>query len=166
MAKKTESKPLPTVNVIDRRLAHPFGSPSVAITLKEGGPWEIRIVDSQLRAGRIHEMRHVKGWEFVRPEELDGTPDEYGLREVDGRLVRGENGREVLMKMHADNYQRIVDAKTRLNEQGVSGKKLKEAAAQETAVKFGSQAGDAVYESSQMDIKTSRGSDLELEETA
>ena len=166
MAKKTETKPLPAVSVVDRRLAHPFGSPSVAITLKEGGPWEIRIVDSQLRSGRIHEMRHTKGWDFVRPEELDGTPDEYGLRAVDGRLVRGENGREVLMKMLASDYKRILDAKTRLNEQGVSGKKLAEAAAQETALKYGSQAGDAIYESAKVDVKTSRGADLELEETA
>ena len=159
-------KKVPSVSVLDRRLLHPFGSPSVAITLKEGGPWEIRIVDSQSRPGRIHDMKHNKGWEFVTPEEIDGTADEYGLRVVDGRLVRGENGREVLMKMPKAAYDAILARKTELNNKGVTGQALREAAAQETAVKYGAQAGDTVYGKGEISITNTRGTDLELEETA
>lgn len=157
-----KTKKVPTVSVLDRRLLHPFGLPSVAITLKEGD-WELRIVDSQSRPGRLHDIRHNKGWEFVKPDELDGTPDEYGFRVMDDRLVRGENGREVLMKMDADVYARILKAKTDLNEKAVRPKALKEAAAQEVAVQYGSEAGDHVYNRQPIDITTTRGADAELE---
>lgn len=161
----------PRVSVVDRRIAHPFGSPSVPITLKEGGPWEIRIVDSQLRSGRIHDMRHQKGWEFVEPREIDGTPDEYGLRVVDGRLVRGENGREVLMKMLKSDYDKIMQAKAALNLKGLGKQATREAAAQATAQAFGSEAGDRVYGSVKIgnehvpviDVTTTRGPSAELE---
>src|SRR5688572_12943717 len=86
------AKRLPTTAILDRRLLHPFGAPSVPITLKSGGQWEIRIVDSQLRSGHLHNIRANKGWEYVTPDEIDGKPDEYGLRVLDGRLVRGDNG--------------------------------------------------------------------------
>lgn len=157
-----KAKKVPTVSVLDRRLLHPFGSPSVAITLKEGGPWELRIVDALQRPGRLHDMRHNKGWEFVSAEELDGSPDEYGLRVVDGRLVRGENGREVLMKMPKDVFDQIQARKAEINAKGVTGQALRESAAQETAVKYGSQAGESVY-SQPLSVTTARGADMELE---
>ena len=157
-----KTKKVPSASVLDRRLRHPFGSPSCPIVLKEG-EWEIRIVDSQSRPGRLHDVRHNKGWEFVTPDELDGTPDEYGFREVDNRLVRGEHGREVLMKMDRQVYQRILQAKTDLNEKAVRTKALREAAAQEVAVQYGAEAGDHVYNRQPIDITTSRGADSELE---
>ena len=163
MAKaKSEEKKVPAVSVLDRRLLHPFGLPSVAITLREGD-WELRIVDSQSRPGRLHDIRHNKGWEFVTPEELDGTPDEYGFRVMDNRLVRGENGREVLMKMDRSVYERILQAKTEKNEKAVRPNALREAAAQEVAVQYGSEAGDHVYNRQPINITTSRGQDMELE---
>lgn len=165
MTKKATEKAIPSVSVLDRRLKNPFGSPSIPITLKSKEHFEIRIVDAQLRPGRLHEMRANKGWEFVHPDELDGTADEYGLRVMDGRLVRGENGREVLMKMPSDMYAQIVARKTAINAKGVSGKALKEAAAQETAKAFGDEAGETVF-SRNIDVQTTRGDDAELEETA
>lgn len=150
-------KKVPTASVLDRRLIHPFGSPSVAITLKEGGPWELRIVDSLSRPGRLHDMRHNKGWEFVTPEELDGSADEYGFQVRDGRCVRGENGREVLMKMPKEMYDRIVARKSELNEKAVSGKALRESAAQETALKYGSEAGDTVYGKGELTVTNIKG---------
>lgn len=157
-----KTKKIPTATVLDRRLLHPFGSPSVSITLKEGGPWELRIVDAMQRPGRLHDIRHNKGWEFVTAEELDGSPDEYGLRVVDGRLVRGENGREVLMKMPKATYDAIQQRKTEINSKGVTGQALRESAAQETAVKFGSEAGDRIY-SQPLTVTNDRGADMELE---
>ena len=157
-----KAKKVPSASVLDRRLLHPFGSPSVAITLKEGD-WEVRIVDSQSRPGRLHDVRHNKGWDFVLPEELDGTADEYGFRVMDNRLVRGEHGREVLMKMDRGVYQKILQAKTDMNERAVRPKALREAAAQEVAVQYGSEAGDHVYNRQPIDITTSKGADSELE---
>lgn len=157
-----KAKKVPAVSVLDRRLLHPFGSPSVAITLKEGD-YEVRIVDSQSRPGRLHDVRHNKGWEFVTPEELDGTPDEYGFRAMDNRVVRGDNGREVLMKMDRAVYQQILAAKTALNEKGVRPKALREAAAQEVAVQYGSEAGDHVFNHQPINVTTTKGADMELE---
>jgi hypothetical protein len=158
-----KTKKVPAVSVLDRRLLHPFGSPSVSITLKEGGPWELRIVDAMHSPGRLHDMKHNKGWEFVTIGELDGTPEEYGMRVMDGRLVRGEHGREVLMKMDKAVFDRIQQRKTEINEKAVSGKALRESTAQETAVKYGSEAGDAVY-SQPVTVTNTRGNDMELEE--
>lgn len=157
-----KTKKVPSVSVLDRRLLHPFGSPSVAITLKEGD-YEVRIVDSQSRPGRLHDVRHNKGWEFVTPDELDGSPDEYGFRAMDNRVVRGDNGREVLMKMDRGVYQQILAAKTALNEKAVRPQALREAAAQEVAVQYGSEAGDRVYNHQPISVTTSRGADMDLE---
>ena len=79
--KKTEQtkSALPKVSVIERRLANPHGTPSIPITLKTAGEYVVRIVNADMRAGRLHEMTHTKGWTFVEPEEIDGTADEYGL---------------------------------------------------------------------------------------
>lgn len=157
-----KAKKVPSVSVLDRRLLHPFGAPSVAVTLKEG-EWEIRIVDSQMRPGRLHDMRHNKGWEFVNAEELDGSADEYGLKVVDGRLVRGENGREVLMKMPKATYDAILARKTELNARAVTGAALRESAAQETAKTYGSEAGDHIFKQP-LTVTTERGGvDLETE---
>ena len=167
MAKKAvmdaTEKTIPAVTVLDRRLLHPFGSPSVGITLRSGN-WEVRWVDAMSRPGRVHDMRHNKGWEFVGVDELDGTVDEYGLTAREGRLVRGENGREVLMKMPKDVYDRILARKTEINNRGVTGQALREAAAQETAVKYGPKAGDAVFNhKTELSVTNTRGADMELE---
>lgn len=162
---------LPRTAVLDRRLLHPFGSPSVPITLTTEGPWEIRFVDSQLRAGRLHDIIHQKGWQFVEAHEIDGKPDEYGLRVLDGRLVRGENGREVLVKMPKAMYDAIAERKSEINLKGLGKKATRELAAQATAQAFGDEAGDRVHKSVRigneeipvLDTTTSRGPSAELE---
>ncbi len=140
MAKKI----LPKVSVLDRRKLHPFGAPSQAVTLKTPGLWAIRIINSKSRAGRLHDVIHNKGWVYVTPEELDGTPDEQGFEAKDGRLVRGEHGEEVLVKMLQSDFDQIQDAKSRLNLKNLGAKQMKESAAQETAVAHGDQAGETV----------------------
>ena len=135
---------LPTVSVRDRRLAHPFGVPSMAITLKTPGEWAIRIVNMHVRTGRLHDMTQKKGWTYVRPEELDGKPDEYGLKAKDGRLVRGEHGEEIIMKMPQADFERIQQAKAALNLRNLGGTQTKAAIQQETALKYGDEAGERV----------------------
>lgn len=147
--KKPGPKPkidaLPKVSVLERRLKNPFGVSSAPITLNTPGQWAIRIINSGLRRGRMHDVTHNKGWVFVEPHELDGTPEENGFKAVDNRLVRGEHGEEVLMKMPQAEFDAIVDAKTRLNIKGLGTKAIRESVAQQTAQEYGSEAGDQVY---------------------
>lgn len=133
--------PLPKVSVLERRLAHPFGAPSVAMTLRTAGTWAIRVINTGVRSGRLHDVTANKGWTYVEADELDGRPDEYGFRVLDGRLVRGEHGEEVLVKMPQANYDAIQRAKADLNLKGL-GKK--DDVAQRTAQVFGDEAGDTV----------------------
>lgn len=136
---------LPKVSVLDRRLAHPFGAPSPSITLKTPGQWEIRIFNKDVRSGRIHDAVHKLGWVFVEAKELDGSPDEYGFRELDGRLVRGEHGAEVIMKMPREHFLQIQQRKSEENLKGLGKQKTLADAAQRTAQEYGSQAGDLVH---------------------
>lgn len=163
MAKAAEKK-LPKVSIIDRRLQNPFGAPSIPITLKTAGKWAVRWVYAKLRAGRLHDMTHNKGWVFVEPSEIDGTPDEYGLTAKDNRLVRGDHGEEVLMKMPQEDFDRIAKAKSDYNLKQLGKKQMQEAVAQATAKEHGDEAGDSVFNAFQHgDVKDSRGIDPELE---
>lgn len=155
------AKKLPKVSVLDRRRAHPFGAPSQAITLKTPGQWMIRTVNSNVRSGRIYDMIHNKGWVYVQPEELDGSPDELGFQVKDGRIVRGTNGEEVLMKIPQADYDAIQEAKARTNLKGLGKKQALEAAANLAGKTFGDQAGDTVSKAS-FDIEDSREA-VELE---
>lgn len=157
--KKPGPKPkVPKVSVLDRRLASPFGAPSVAITLNTPGLWAIRVANTSVRAGRVHDMTANKGWTFVEASELDGRPDELGFRVQDGRLVRGERGEEVLMKMPQADFDAIVDAKARVNLRAL-GKK--DETAQRVAQQFGAEAGETVY--NRINIADTRAAEPELE---
>jgi hypothetical protein len=162
MAKAT--KQLPKVSVLDRRLKNPFGSGTVPITLKTGGPWEVRWVYAKLRGGHLYDITHNKGWIFVEPDDIDGNADEYGLIAKDNRLVRGDHGEEVLMKMLKADFDAIQKAKAEYNLKQLGKKQMREAVSQAAAKEHGDQAGDTVYDAFQHgDVKDSRGVDPELE---
>ena len=165
MAKTEKAKALPKVSILDRRLANPFGSGSVPITLKTPGHWEIRWVLTNLRAGHMWDMTHNKGWVCVEPNEIDGSADEFGLTSSDNRIVRGESSaREVLMKMPKADFDAIQRAKAAKNLKGLGIKQMRQDVAQAAAKEHGDQAGDTVYDAFQHgDIKDSRGIDPELE---
>ena len=152
-------KKLPSVSILDRRLANPFGAPSVAITLKTPGPWAVRIVHADVRAGRLHDMTANKGWVFITPEEIDGSPADLGFRVIDNRVVRGEHGQEVLMKMPQADYDAIQAAKGNANLKALGSKQTVDRAAQATATEFGSEAGDTVF--SNITVQDSRVNELE-----
>ena len=148
------AKKLPKVSILERRLAHPFGAPSVPITLKDGKQWAIRIVNDAVRTGRAYQITEM-GWTFVTPEEIDGTPASFGFRVMDDRLVRGERGEEVLVKMPLRDYQQIQKAKADKNLADMGGKRIREDVAQRAAQRFGDEAGESVFRS-QMDVQDSR----------
>ena len=161
---KPKTHSLPRVSVLDRRLRNPFGAPSQPIGLLTEGDWEIRWVSSTMRAGRLYDMTRNKGWAFIAASELDGTPDEYGLKVVNDRLVRGDHGEEVLMKMPRAMYRQIQQAKAEHNTKGLGKQAMRESVAQTTAKELGSQAGDAAYNAFQHgDVIDTKGPDQELE---
>lgn len=149
------AKKLPKVSVIERRKRNPFGASSVPITLKGGQAWAIRIINTSIKAGRYHDIVHNKGWLPVQADELDGRPEELGFRVMDDRLVRGEHGEEILMKMPQADFDAIQMAKADHNIKGLGQKRAVEDAANRAAAQFGDQAGDAVY-GSQMTVNDSR----------
>lgn len=160
MAKKAA----PKVSVLERRLENPFGSPSLEIQLNDGKPWALRIINANMRSGRVWDVIHNKGWEFVSVDELPTKPDELGFREMDGRVVRGERGEEVLVKMPQAHYDAIAKAKAESNLKGLGKKAMQEGAAQMAASQgLGDQAAETIYRSN-MTINDSRVSvDLEGE---
>lgn len=154
--KKPGPKPkLPVVSIIERRIKHPFGAPSVPITLSTAGQWAVRIVNTTMRTGRLHEVLQ-KGWTYVVPGELDGRPDELGFRVQDDRLVRGEKGEEVLVKMPQADFDAIASAKARLNIKNLGKQQTLSEAATQAGKAFGDQAGETIAKA-HIEISDSRG---------
>lgn len=159
MAKKSDPIPaapkvkhVPKVTVLERRLQNPFGDGSQAIKLKEPG-WALHIFDTS-RPGRFHYAKREKGWEPVLPEDLDGTAEDLGFDIVDGRVVRGERGKEVLMKMPQDMYDKIALRKAEVTTQSNSPRQLKRDIMEQTAATYSDQAAD--YLNRNVTIKDTR----------
>lgn len=165
MPRKPKVADLPKIDVLERRLQHPFGAPSVAIQLKDGLKWAIRWVNDHVRTGRVYQTQSM-GWEFVGADEIVGRPADLGCRVLDGRLVRGEHGEEVLMKMPQEMFDKIQWAKARVNLENLGGSKAKQQAADAVAKQFGDEAAETVYRSN-MEVTDSRVAvDLEGEAPA
>lgn len=141
------AKKLPqTVSVIERRLqsgsVQRMGSDPV--TLREKG-WTVRFINSIVRPDRQYQAIHKQGWVFVEPTELADDPSSLGLTIAENRVVRGDRGQEVLVKMRLADYKRLQAQKTRENNAGIgSSKKTKEQLAEAAASRFGDQAGEFV----------------------
>jgi hypothetical protein len=140
--------------IIERRLQNPFGDGSPTIELNDPG-MSVRVVNTQLRPGRYHDVVRNKGWEPVAPEELVGNAEDYGFDIKDGRVVRGERGQEVLMKMPTTDVRAVQDAKDRKNREMASPRRLKA----ETVALAGAEHGDeaASYVNRMTTIKDERG---------
>ena len=151
MAKK---KDLPVVSVIDRRLQNPFGAPSIDIPLKDGKAWAIRIVDASVRTGRTHQIIQM-GWTFITPDDIEGQASDFGFRVMDNRIVRGDHGQEVIVKMPQADFDRIQRAKAEKNLRDLGGQRMKEDVAQRAAKQFGDEAAETIY-GSDFDVKDSR----------
>jgi hypothetical protein len=91
--------------------------------LKEPTRWSLRIANSEMRDGRIREMQHDKQWQFAEEADLAVTPYEVGFRLLDGKIVRGTHGSEVLMKMEQADYRAVVAMKDKENRTNTFGSK-------------------------------------------
>jgi hypothetical protein len=123
MAKKSETAPtFPAVSVIERRIAtgdaNQLRRVHVELT-NQPEPMEVRTVNTTM-PGRYYQVVNDLGWVPVEPHEVMGglTGD---LREDAGRVVLGEGGKEVLVKMPTRYRQQIQHAKeARLHKQMAS----------------------------------------------
>ena len=113
------------LSVVERRLASGsvFTAASRPIPLKEPDLWVLRVVNTAISDDRLYAMQAEKGWVYALPEDLAIDPVEVGLKVVDGRIVRGDKGTEVLMKIPKADYDAIVKMKDAENRKMTFGKK-------------------------------------------
>lgn len=98
----------PAIDILERRLLNPEGTPSEPIQLRgQSEPMELRWINTEL-PGRYHEVTRYGGYVPVRTEELRDKNEVSDLQESpDGYVTRGERGREVLMKIPKRYYDAI-----------------------------------------------------------
>jgi hypothetical protein len=143
----------PNIGVLERRLQNPFGDASIPIRLKAPG-WTLHVINANLRPGRYHDVVRNKGWVPVEASEIDGDPMDFGFDVKDGRVVRGERGSEILVKMPTEWYERIQRRKSDMNQRQLQPASVKGAAVERTAKAYGDQAADAVES---MTLNATRG---------
>ena len=113
------------ISVIERRLksGEAFAGGSKAIPIRDPDMWTLRIVNSHISDVHIWEMQAEKGWVFLEPKDLAVKPEEIGFRVQDGRVVRGTQGAEVIMKMRRSDYVAIQAQKDQQNRDRTFGQK-------------------------------------------
>lgn len=118
------------ISIIERRLKSGaiFSAGSKPIPLAEPNRWTVRIVNTQISDARQWDMQADKGWVYLEAADLAVDPIQIGFRELDGRIVRGTQGHEVLMKMEIKDYKAIVKMKDVENRKNTFGAKANKAA--------------------------------------
>ena len=104
----------PTISVIERRLQGPsvFRESSQPIALAAPKKWTVRWENTKIGTDHLWNVIHVKGWTYAEPSDLACPAEEVGAVVRDGRIVRGERGEEVLVKMLVKDYARVQKSKT------------------------------------------------------
>ena len=148
------------LSVVERRLASGsvFTAASRPIPLKEPDLWVLRVVNTAISDDRLYAMQAEKGWVYALPEDLAIDPVEVGLKVVDGRIVRGDKGTEVLMKIPKADYDAIVKMKDAENRKMTFGKKAtKDAIMAAASQQLGDEGAEFLSRTVQsMDIKDGR----------
>ena len=113
------------VTVVQRRLkaGTVFTAGSRPIALVEPDMWSIRIVNTEISNDHLYTMLAEHGWVYLEAADLAVKPEEIGFRDLDGRLVRGDNGHEVLMKMRRKDYAAVQRMKEDQNKKNTFGDK-------------------------------------------
>jgi hypothetical protein len=155
------AKTTPTISVIERRLQSPnvFRASSQPIALVEPKKWTVRWENSEISPEHLSDMIHVKGWVYAEPADLACPIEEIGATVRDGRVVRGERGREVLMKMALRDYSRVQKKKQEETIRQTFGRKqIKDAIVAGAAAEHGEQAAEFLQQNVNMvSVQDSRG---------
>jgi hypothetical protein len=98
----------PAIDILERRLLNPHGTPSEPIQLKDQPePMELHWFNGEI-PGRTHEARHYLGYLPVHVNELVSRDEVSDLQESpEGCVTRGERGREWLGKIPKRWYDAI-----------------------------------------------------------
>ena len=114
-----------SVSIVERRLKSGsiFSASSKPIPLVDPDRWTVRVVNAQISEARVWEMQADKGWVYAEPTDIAVPVTELGFRVQDGRIVRGQHGSEVLMKMERADYAAVQAAKDVENRRQTFGKK-------------------------------------------
>jgi hypothetical protein len=147
------------ISIIERRLKSGsiFSAGSKPIPLVDPKTWTIRIVNTEISDARSWDMQSDKGWVYLERADLAVEPHEIGFRELDGRIVRGTRGQEVLMKMKHTDYKQVQILKEATNRKNTFSPQANKAAIVNAAsAQHGDQAADLLNRAVQtMEIKDS-----------
>lgn len=135
-----------TISVIERRLQGPsvFRTPSQPIPLKDNS-WTLYWCNTTISPQQLWDFIHNKGWVYCLPEDLVCPVEEVGALVRDGRIVIGERGQEVLMKMPTHRWDELQKRKTEENiKQTFSKKQLKDAMVAGVGAEHGDRAAEYV----------------------
>lgn len=144
----TASEDVPRISIIDRRLQHPFGTPSREIPLIGAkSTWVVRTFCADPEhPNRHYDAVHRLGWIAIKESDLAVSPQSLGFTVApDKRIVRGPGGNEVLMGMPRHEFEKIQASKSAANLASIKGPKVRDEVAQATADQHGSEAGDVVH---------------------
>ena len=139
------AKTTPKISVIERRLQGPnvFRTSSQPIPLTEPNKWTLRWENTKIAPDHMYRIIHELGWEYADPADLACPIDEIGANERDGRIVRGERGDEVLMKMLTNDYRKVEKRKTEETIRQTFGKQhLKATIVSQVAAEHGDHAAE------------------------
>jgi hypothetical protein len=146
----------PRISVLDRRLQHPFGSPSRDIPLKgEKAGWAVRTFCADAEhPNRHYDAVHRLGWTTVSPDDLSVSVESLGfVVSADRRVVRGPQGQEVLMAMPMDMFLKIQRRKAEVNDKSLKPAAVRQEVSHATALAHGDQAGSMIHDHfSQQDV--------------
>ena len=137
------AKTTPRISIIERRLQGPnvFRTSSQPIPLKDPSKWTLRWENSKIAPDHMWRIVNQLGWQYVEPEDLACPIDEIGAAARDGRVVRGERGDEVLMKMLTRDYRKVEKKKTEETIKQTFGRKqLKQSIVSQVASEHGDRA--------------------------
>lgn len=138
----------PRISVIDRRLKHPFGTPSRDIPLTgEKRNWVVRTFCADAEhPNRHYDAVHRLGWVPITKEDLSVSPESLGfVVAADGRIVRGPGGQEVLMGMRKSDFDAVQKAKSDANLRSLKKDSVRGAVAQAAAKEHGDEAAEHTF---------------------
>jgi len=153
--KATTPTKTPKISVIERRLQSQSAlqEGSVALPLTDS-QWVVRWENSQIRPDHLWHVINVLGWEYAEPSDLACPLEEVGAVARDNRVVRGERGSEVLVKMRASHYTQLQWKKAQENLKRISPTKTKSTVAEAVGQTHGDQA--AAFIEGRMNVRDSR----------
>ena len=145
------------ISVIERRLQGPSvlmtGSAEIPLVDKT---WTLRWENSEISPDHIWHCINRLGWEYVVPEDVSCNLEEVGAAARDGRVVRGERGKEILLKMRTSDYKKVQAQKTQENIRTTfDKKKLKASVLSEVGNAHGGEAADFINKNT-MNVTDSR----------